>query len=63
MPVTTDNIGTDADDIYNALISAHEGLSEDESAALDARLVLLFANEIGNLDRINALIGAARQSC
>lgn len=37
------------DDFYAALIAAHEGLSDDESAALNARLILILANQIGDL--------------
>ena len=36
------------DDFYEALIAAHQGLSAPESHALNARLVLLLANHIGN---------------
>lgn len=36
------------DDFYEALIAAHEGLSTPESHAMNARLVLLLANHIGD---------------
>jgi len=36
------------DDFYEALITAHLGLSTDESHAMNARLVLLLANHIGD---------------
>ena len=36
------------DDFYQALIEAHAGLSEQESAALNARLILLLANQVGD---------------
>ena len=42
-----DGFGGRADDVYAALIQAHEGLSEEESAALNARLILILANQIG----------------
>ena len=35
------------DDFYEALIAAHQGLSTSESHAMNARLVLLLANHIG----------------
>jgi len=35
------------DDFYEALIAAHQGLSAPESHAMNARLVLLLANHIG----------------
>ncbi|WP_457154278.1 DUF2783 domain-containing protein [Mesorhizobium sp. P5_C1] len=36
------------DDFYAELLDAHEGLSKAESDALNARLILLLANHIGN---------------
>ena len=57
---TSDNLGDQVDDIYAALIDAHEGLSEDQSAALDARLVLLLLNEVGDRSRIEELIAHAK---
>lgn len=36
------------DDFYAALIECHDGLSEDDSAALNARLILILANHIGH---------------
>lgn len=37
----------DADGFYAALLAAHKGLSEAESHALNARLVLILANHVG----------------
>ncbi|APG45722.1 DUF2783 domain-containing protein [Phaeobacter porticola] len=37
-----------ADDFYADLLAAHEGLSKADSDALNARLVLVLANHIGN---------------
>lgn len=36
------------DDVYNALVDAHTGLSDDECRAFDARLILLLVNHIGD---------------
>ena len=36
------------DDFYEALITAHQGLSTAESHAMNARLVLLLANHVGD---------------
>lgn len=55
-----DGFGGRADDFYEALIRGHEGLSDAESAALNARLILVLANEIGDLDRLEAAIRLAR---
>jgi hypothetical protein len=51
----------DPDAFYAALIAAHDGLSEEQSAALDARLILLLANQIGDLDVIREALAAARE--
>lgn len=45
--VTHPNI-PDADGFYAELLAAHKGLSEAESAALNARLVLILSNHVGN---------------
>jgi len=50
------------DDFYQALIDAHAGLTEAQSAALNARLILLLANQVGDLDALREAIAAARAS-
>lgn len=49
------------DDFYAALIAAHDGLSEQDSAAFNARLILILANQIGDLDTLEAALQAARK--
>jgi hypothetical protein len=49
-----------ADDFYQALIEAHAGLTEEQSAALNARLLLLLANQVGDLDTLKEAIAAAQ---
>lgn len=49
------------DDLYADLLAAHEGLSETESAALNARLILILANQIGSHEVFRAALDAARQ--
>ena len=51
-----DHLGKHQDDFYEALMTAHEGLSNDQSNRLNARLVLLMANQIGNIDVLKSLI-------
>ena len=51
-----------ADDIFAALMEAHRGLEEGESRRLDARLVLLLAHELGDAERVLALIEEARDA-
>jgi hypothetical protein len=48
------------DDAYAALIAAHDGLTREESEALNARLILILMNQIGNLQVIRAAIAAAK---
>lgn len=50
----------DPDGFYEAWLDAHAGLSDSESAELDARLVLLLANQIGDQQLLLACIEAAR---
>lgn len=52
----------DADGLYAAIIEAHSGLSPDDSMALNARLVLLLANHIGDAQVLQEAIAAARAS-
>ncbi|ALV06027.1 uncharacterized protein DUF2783 [Roseateles depolymerans] len=47
------------DDFYEALLAAHQGLSEADSHAFNARLILLLANHIGRLDVLRAALTAA----
>ena len=56
---TEDRLGPDGDRFYSALMAAHDGLPEAESHALNARLILLMANEIGEIERLEDLLGKA----
>jgi hypothetical protein len=61
MPVLrTDSRFPDPDSAYNALIDAHRGLSDEESAALNARLVLILANHVGDLAALEEAIALAK---
>ncbi|MBR9841737.1 MAG: DUF2783 domain-containing protein [Rhodobacteraceae bacterium] len=48
-----------ADDFYADLLAAHEGLTKAESDALNARLVLVLANHIGNRAILTEALAAA----
>lgn len=54
-----DRLGAAGDDVYGALMAAHAGLSFEESVTLNARLVLLLANEVGDPGRVMAALDAA----
>jgi hypothetical protein len=47
------------DDFYALLLEAHAGKSAEESSALNAKLILLLANHIGDMD---VLIEAMRHA-
>lgn len=48
-----------ADDFYEVLIAAHEGLSKEESDSLNARLILVLANHIGDQEVLEAAVAEA----
>ena len=50
------------DDFYEALIRAQAGLSQAESHTLNARLVLILANHIGDLRVLQGALALARRS-
>jgi hypothetical protein len=50
------------DDFYENLIDAHQGLSDEQSEALNARLILLLANHIGDLTVLREALQKARES-
>ena len=60
--VLDDKLGDNGDAFYNCLMAAHDGLSEAQSHALIARLVLILANEIADLNVLQDLIGEAAQN-
>jgi hypothetical protein len=49
------------DDVYAALIAAHDGLTPEQSQALDARLILILLNHIGDEGVIRAALEVARE--
>lgn len=50
----------DPDGFYDALLLAHTGLSDDESDAYNARLILILANHIGDHSILRAALEAAK---
>ena len=59
--VTKPNI-RDHDGFYASLLKSHEGLSETESCALNARLVLILANHVGDGATLEEALALARRS-
>jgi hypothetical protein len=50
----------DADGFYEQLLDAHQGLDAEQSALLNARLVLLLANQVGDARVLRECVEAAR---
>jgi Protein of unknown function (DUF2783) len=48
------------DDFYEMLLDGHQGLNDAQSELMNARLVLLLANHIGDLRVLGQAIAAAR---
>lgn len=59
--ILTPNIDN-SDDFYAELLAAHEGLSKEASDALNARLLLVLANHIGDRDALTQAIKAAQSA-
>jgi hypothetical protein len=57
--VTKPNIA-DADGFYAKLLASHRGMTEAQSHALTARLVLILANHVGDADTLDAALALAR---
>ena len=60
MTLITDAHLARPDDFYEALLHAHRGLSEEQSQLLNARLILLLANHVGDLEVLREALAAAR---
>ncbi|MBE9636347.1 DUF2783 domain-containing protein [Salipiger mangrovisoli] len=53
-------LGARGDEAYEALMAAHEGLTEAQSHALNVRIVLLLANRFGDVDALKTILETAR---
>ncbi len=49
----------DADSFYEQLLDAHQGLSREQSELLNARLILLLANQVGDAGVLKDCVQAA----
>ena len=58
--LNTENNFESADDFYEALLNAHQGLTTEQSHAMNARLVLLLANHIGLKEVLNEALRQAQ---
>ena len=55
-----DGFAGHGDDFYERLVAAHRDLSDAASGALNARLVILLANHVGDLAVVDEALAAAR---
>ena len=61
MALNTDfNLGPDSDRLFNELLGAHDGLSRHESEQLNAGLILILMNHIGDPETIREAMARAR---
>jgi len=60
--LVTESRFPDPDRAYRALIEAHRGLSDEESAALNTSLVLILANHIGDPAVLQQALALSKQS-
>ncbi len=51
----------DADDFYEQLLDAQQGLNREESELFNARLILLLANQVGDAQTLQECVRAARE--
>jgi hypothetical protein len=61
MALSTESNFAKADDAFRAVVEAHRGLSDAQSADLDAALVLILANHIGDLGVLHEAIALAKR--
>jgi hypothetical protein len=61
MALSTNSNFAKPDDAFRAIVEAHRGLSDAQSADLDAALVLILANHIGDIGVLREAIALARR--
>ena len=61
MALSTTTNFPDPDAAYRLIVEAHRGISDEQSALLDAALVLVLANHVGDLDVLREAIALAKR--
>jgi hypothetical protein len=61
MALSTSSNFAKPDDAFRMIVESHRGLSEAQSADLDAALVLVLANHIGDLEVLHEAIKLAKR--
>lgn len=59
--LSTQSNFADPDAAYRQIVEAHRGLDDDQSAALDAALVLILANHIGDAAVLSDAVALAKR--
>ena len=62
MKLNTDPNIARPDDFYQDLIDLHRGLTDEQSRQVNARLILLLANHIGDADVLRQAMTAAAET-
>jgi Protein of unknown function (DUF2783) len=61
MALSTKTNFADPDAAYRLIVEAHRGISDEQSASLDAALVLILANHVGDLEVLSEAIALAKR--
>ncbi|MET0906934.1 MAG: DUF2783 domain-containing protein [Tardiphaga sp.] len=61
MPLSVQSNFADPDSAYRRIVEAHRGLGDEQSALLDAALVLILANHVGDIDVLDEAIALAKR--
>ncbi len=60
MPLITEPNLYSPDDFYADLLAVHEGLSDEESDALNSRFIFVLANHIGDRETLKQALEASK---
>jgi hypothetical protein len=55
----SDKLGAAGDVFYEQLVAAHQSLTYEQSVRFNARLILILANHIGDLETLRAALASA----
>jgi len=61
MTLSTSSNFARPDDAFRAIVEAHRGLNDEQSADFDAALVLILANHIGDIEVLREAITLAKR--
>jgi hypothetical protein len=61
MALSTKTNFADPDAAYRLIVEAHRGINDEQSASLDAALVLILANHVGDIEVLRQAVALARR--